>query len=420
MNVLVLGLQWGDEGKGKAIDYLAHDYDVVVRFQGGHNAGHTIHFDGQKHVLHLLPSGVFSPNTVSVIAAAVVVDPLQLIEEIKAGNLEGLFCEKRLVLSESAPLILPFHQKLDNIFEESRYLKIGTTKRGIGPAYEDLTGRRAVFIHDLIDCDRFRKRVKALNDYYNKLIEVFGGEPITMESYIDAYLEAGEYLRPIIDNTTYLLHRFWKEGKNILFEGAQGCLLDISLGTYPYVTASHPTVGGVMIGTGLSHKALQKVIGITKAYTTRVGEGPFPTELTCATGEQLRIRGDEFGSTTGRPRRVGWLDLVALKYAVMINGVDSLFVTKMDILDEQETIRAAVAYEIDGQRVERFPGHIGDLIKLKPIYRDFSGWRRDLSNCRNRAALPDAARSYLDFIENYLEVPIEFISIGSDREQTLR
>jgi adenylosuccinate synthase len=419
MNIVVLGLQWGDEGKGKAIDYLAGNFDVIVRYQGGHNAGHTVYHDGRKVILHLLPSGIFSPSTVSVIASSVVINPIHLVGEIKGILALGVGLDK-LVISELAPLILPFHQQLDIVFEESRYLKIGTTKRGIGPAYEDLVGRRAVFMRDLVDENDFYHQVKPLSEYYNKIIQACGGAPVLIESYMDDYLAAGRFLKPNVRNTTYLLNRLHEERKSFLFEGAQGALLDISLGTYPFVTSSHPTVGGVLIGTGLSHKAIGKVIGISKAYTTRVGEGPFPTELKDATGDRLREKGDEYGSTTGRPRRVGWLDMVALKYALMVNGVDSIFLTKLDVLDDLDEIRVAVAYELDGEQSEIFESHHNRLQKVRPVFRAFPGWKKPTSGIKREEDLPGETRDYLRFIEESTRVPIEFISIGSGRDQTIR
>ncbi len=418
MNLLVLGLQWGDEGKGKAIDFLAGNFDVVVRYQGGHNAGHTIYYKGKKVILHLLPSGIFSKGTMSVIGHGVVVNPIQLVKEIKNISLMGISTEK-LVVSMNAPVILPFHQKLDIIFENSRYLKIGTTKRGIGPAYEDLVGRRAVFIRDLIDKDRFYKRVKPLNDYYSKLIRSYDGEEVSIDSYIDEYLEAGVFLKKHSKNTTYLLNQLYMESKSILFEGAQGVLLDVNQGTYPYVTSSNTCIGGVFTGTGLPHKAVEKVIGISKAYTTRVGEGPFPTELFEEESDFLREKGKEFGSTTGRPRRVGWLDLVALKYSVMINGVDSVFVTKLDIFDEFDEIKVVTDYEINGEQNQIFDPSIDYLNKVKPVFKSFPGWKKSICDVKFFNALPERTKDYIKFIENYIKIPVEYISVGTQREQTI-
>lgn len=421
MNLLVLGLQWGDEGKGKAIDYLAEGYDVVVRYQGGHNAGHTIYYQDRKMVLHLLPSGIFTPGTVNVIGNGVVVNPLQLVNEIKEVEALDIRLEN-LEISHLAPLILPIHQHLDIIFEQSRYIKIGTTRRGIGPAYEDLAGRRAVLMADLMDKDRFYQRVKILNEYYNKIIRVYGGEEIAVESYLDQYLEAAEVLRPYVANTVESLNRYAKDGKSVLFEGAQGVLLDINHGTYPFVTSSNPTIGGLFTGTGLSPKALGKMIGISKAYTTRVGEGPFPSELSGEESEFLRAKGNEYGATTGRPRRVGWLDLVALKYALTINGIDGIFLTKLDVLDEFDEIKAVTAYKNcdSGEETTVFDPYSVTLERVQPVTETFSGWKSNTSVLRDFNEFPQAAKDYIAFIEKYTGVPVEIVSVGTGRQQTVR
>jgi len=419
MNVVVLGLQWGDEGKGKAIDYLANGFNVVVRFQGGHNAGHTIYYKGEKIIVHLLPSGVFTPDTISVISHGVVVNPLQLLKEI--NNLHSVGIKKvNLILSLAAPLILPFHQELDIIFESSRYLKIGTTKRGIGPAYEDLSGRRAVFVRDLFDRDVFYKRVKPLNEYYNKIIEAYNGEKVEIDSYIDEYYEIGSSLKSYAQNTTYMLNRFASEGKAILFEGAQGALLDINLGTYPFVTSSNSTIGGVFTGTGVSHQIIGKIIGISKAYTTRVGGGPFPAELFEKDAEFLREKGNEFGSTTGRPRRVGWLDLVALKYAVMVNGVDELFLTKLDVLDEFEEIMIVTDYKYKGEENQIFDFSFDYLNEVQVVTQSFPGWKSSIGEIRVFKDLPLKAKEYVEFIEDYIKIPVRYISLGMERDQTIK
>jgi adenylosuccinate synthase len=419
MNAAVMGLQWGDEGKGKAIDYLARDFDVVVRYQGGHNAGHTIYHQGEKMVLHLLPSGILSENTISVIGHGVVVNPLQLVKEIKEAESRGIRLSQ-LELSLFSPLILPVHQHLDTVFENSRYIKIGTTQRGIGPAYEDLTGRRAVFIKDLFDKDNFYKKVLPLNDYYNRLMGCYGGQAIGIESYLDDYIEAGQYLRQYAKNTIYSLHNYFRQGKRILFEGAQGVLLDINFGTYPFVTSSNPTVGGICTGTGLPHQAVNRVIGICKAYTTRVGGGPFPSELSDQTGEFLRKQGNEYGATTGRPRRVGWLDLVALKYALMINGVDQVFLTKLDVLDSFDEIETVTAYRIDGEETEIFEPSFDHPDRLQPVYRSFKGWKTGISDITRYSQLPVEARDYISFIESFTGVPVHTISVGTERHQTIK
>jgi adenylosuccinate synthase len=419
MNLAVMGLQWGDEGKGKAIDYLARDFDVVVRYQGGHNAGHTIYYEEKKVVLHLLPSGIFSDGTVSVIGNGVVVNPIQLVKEIEEVESHGVALTN-LELSYFAPLILPEHQHLDIVFEDSRYVKIGTTRRGIGPAYEDLTGRRAVFVRDLLDKDLFYKKVKPLNEYYNKLIRTSGGDEVTVDSYFDEYIEAGNQLRQFSQNTIYTLNRYYREGKRILFEGAQGVLLDVNFGTYPFVTSSNPTIGGLCTGTGLPHKAVEKLTGISKAYTTRVGGGPFPSELFDEEAESLRQKGSEYGATTGRPRRVGWLDLVALKYAVMINGLDEIFLTKLDVLDTFEEIKVVTAYRYNGEENSVFEPSIDYLEKVEPLLKSFPGWEKSTCAIKDYHRLPREAQDYVRFIEEFIQVPIRNISVGSRRDQTIK
>jgi len=418
MNTVVLGLQWGDEGKGKAIDYLAGDFDVVARFQGGHNAGHTVYFQGKKVVLHVLPSGIFYPACLAVIAHGVVVEPLQLVEEVRHARALGLTLQN-LALSANAPLILPFHQQLDVVFEDSRYQRIGTTRRGIGPAYEDVVGRRALFVGDLLDEKVFRSKIAHLAEYYNRLFAAYGHPVEPIEPAITAYLEAGEFLRPHVTDTTALLQRAFHDKKKILFEGAQGSLLDINLGTYPFVTSSNTTIAGVFSGTGLSPKAVDRVTGISKAYATRVGEGPFPTELKDDCGRLLRERGQEYGATTGRPRRVGWLDLVALKHAVLVNGVDFIFLTKLDVLDELAEIQVATAYEVDGCRSEQFPCHADALGKVMPVYRVLPGWRQALGAVARMKDLPKPVRTYLDFIEEFTGARISHLSVGGERRQTI-
>ncbi len=419
MNTVVLGLQWGDEGKGKAIDYLAGAFDVVARFQGGHNAGHTVYYQGRKVVLHVLPSGIFYPDCLAVIANGVVVQPLQLVEEIRNARSLGLSM-RNLALSEAAPLILPFHQQLDVVFEDSRYQRIGTTRRGIGPAYEDVIGRRALFVGDLLCEQVFRAKIAPLAEYYRRLFTAHGHPADSFDQAIEQYLEAGKFLKPYVAATQQLLQQAFQDGKKILFEGAQGTLLDINLGTYPFVTSSNTTIAGVFSGTGLSPKAVDRVIGISKAYTTRVGEGPFPTELKDESGRMLRERGNEFGSTTGRPRRVGWLDLVALRYAVQVNGVDSLFLTKLDVLDELDEIQVATAYEKDGKRGERFFAHADSLSLVRPVYQALPGWKTDLGAIRRLRDLPSRVRSYLRFIEEFTGVKVGYVSLGGEREQTIK
>jgi adenylosuccinate synthase len=418
MNTVVLGLQWGDEGKGKAIDYLAGSFDVVARFQGGHNAGHTVYYQGKKTVLHVLPSGIFYPDCSAVIAHGVVIQPLQLVGEIENARALGLPL-RNLAISENAPLILPFHQELDAIFEDSRYQRIGTTRRGIGPAYEDVVGRRALFVKDLLQEDVFRGKIAPLAEYYRRLFSAHGQPFADLNQGIEQYLRAGDFLRPFVVDSTFLLQQAYRSGKKILFEGAQGTLLDINLGTYPFVTSSNTTISGVFAGTGLPNKAVDRVIGITKAYATRVGEGPFPSELTGKEGRMLREWGNEYGATTGRPRRVGWLDLVALKYAVQVNGVDSLFLTKLDVLDEMAEIQVVTAYEIDGKAVGSFSAHADVLSRVQPQYRVLPGWQKKLGAISRYQDLPAAVHSYLRAIEDFVGVRASHISIGGERRQTI-
>lgn len=420
MNVAVMGLQWGDEGKGKAIDYLAKGFDVVVRYQGGHNAGHTIYHEGQKLALHLLPSGICTPGTRSVITHGVVVNPLALLSEMDDISAQGIAIDN-FYISADAPIILPEHQRIDEVFEEARFEKIGTTKRGIGPAYEDVTGRRAVFMGDLLDRNQLMNKLVPLNRFFNQLLGLHGGAPIEIDSYIDEYLQAGERLRSFICDTVPLLHRFSENGENILFEGAQGVLLDLRFGTYPFVTSSVPTVGGLFAGTGLSHKQLGRVVGVTKAYTTRVGGGPFPSEISGPLSEELRQLGNEYGATTGRPRRVGWLDLVALKYAVDINGVDELFLTKIDVLGQFETLPLLTEYRTPAGEVNRhFCADARRLDEVEGVYHEMPGWRCALDGVRKVEDLPSEVMDYIRFIESYVGIPVGILSVGPTREQTIR
>ncbi len=418
MVTAIIGLQWGDEGKGKVVDFLASNFQAVVRYQGGHNAGHTVYYNGQKFIFHLLPSGVFCNQSTCIISGGVVVNPLKLLEELEQLAAIDLKIEN-FYLSEDAPLILPFHQQLDIVFEESRYSKIGTTRRGIGPAYEDLYGRRAIFIRDLKDEKQFRSKVEILLGYYNQIFKSFAARQMKLEEFIDDYLSAGSKLNEYIADTRKVIANLLERGKRILMEGAQGFLLDITFGTYPFVTSSHPGVAGIFTATGINHKELTRVIGISKAYTTRVGEGPFPTELSDDFGKRLRDLGAEYGSTTGRPRRVGWLDLVALKYAVRINGVDEIFITKLDVLDQLEEIPLAIGYQLKRERFSDFSPAVEFLEQVKPVYKKFKGWQKSLKNVRKVNDLPVEALKYLNFIAEFLETKIRYVSVGTEREETI-
>ncbi|MCP4216116.1 MAG: adenylosuccinate synthase, partial [bacterium] len=363
--------------------------------------------------------GIFSPNTVSVIGNGVLINPVHLVNEIKEIQAHGVSFDN-LELSLYAPLILPEHQALDVAGETSGGTKIGTTKRGIGPAYEAVTGRRALFVRDLMDKDAFYKKVKPLNEHYNKLIRICGGEDVAIEDYIDQYMEAGAFLKPFMTNTIDSLNRYSREEKTILFEGAQGVLLDVNFGTYPFVTSSNPTIGGLFTGTGLSHKTVGKVTGICKAYTTRVGEGPFPSELSGSEAEFLREKGREYGATTGRPRRVGWLDLVALKYAVMINGIDEIFFTKLDVLDDFDEIKVVTAYRHKGNESTVFEPCCDYLEQVEPILQSFPGWKKKTENIETYEALPQEAKYYIKAIEELIGIPMGYISVGPGRKQTIK
>jgi adenylosuccinate synthase len=371
-----------------------------------------VYYQGRKVVLHLLPSGIFYPDCLAVIAHGAVVQPLQLVEEIRNARSLGLSLQN-LTLSANAPLILPFHQQLDVVFEDSRYQRIGTTRRGIGPAYEDVVGRRALFVGDLLDGAGFRAKVAHLAEYYNRLFAAYGRPAEAIEPAIAAYLEAGEFLRPHVGDTTALLQQALRAGKRMLFEGAQGSLLDIQLGTYPFVTSSSTTIAGVFSGTGLSPKAVDRVLGISKAYATRVGEGPFPSELKDDFGRRLRELGNEYGATTG------WLDLVALRHAVQVSGVDAIFLTKLDVLDSLDEIQVAVAYEVDGERREDFPCHAEALARVRPVYRSLPGWRAPLGALERPTQLPAALLAYVGFIEEFTGAKVSHLSVGSERRQTI-
>ncbi len=411
---VVLGLQWGDEGKGKIVDVLAPDYPVIARFQGGPNAGHSLLFDGDGFVLHTVPSGIFRPDSVNVIGNGVVIDPVILLDEIhaierKAGDITG-----RLLISKRAHLILPTHRILDAASEAAKgKSKIGSTLKGIGPAYMDKTGRNGLRIGDLLSPE-FPRRYEALKQKHAAMLAQYDF-PYDLGDYERQWLQAVEALRrfPFVDSEI-VINRYLQDDMPVLAEGAQGSMLDIDFGTYPFVTSSNTMSAGVCTGLGVAPSRVGKVMGIFKAYCTRVGGGPFPTELLDETGEELRRVGHEFGATTGRPRRCGWLDLVALKHAVMMNGVDELIMMKADVLDTFDTVKVAVAYERDGQRLEGFPFELDE--KLKPVYREFPGWRCDITAAREDAALPGPLRDYVRFIEAETGCPVRILSVGPDRE----
>lgn len=420
-NVVVLGTQWGDEGKGKIVDLLTDQASVVVRFQGGHNAGHTLVIDGEKTVLHLIPSGILRENVECLIGNGVVLSPEALFEEMDGLEKAGVPVTQRLGISESCPLILPYHIGLDQARERARGNKaIGTTGRGIGPAYEDKVARRAVRVGDLLCPDRFEGKLEGILDYHNFVLKhYYQADTFDVKEVLDTALKQGERLTPMIVDVTERLDAMHKAGKNIMFEGAQGTLLDVDHGTYPFVTSSNTTAGGASTGTGVGPCALNYVLGITKAYTTRVGSGPFPTELNDDIGNHLGTVGHEFGATTGRERRCGWFDAVALRRSIQINSVTGLCITKLDVLDGLESIKICVGYDLDGKRVELPPTGAEAFERCTPIYEEHAGWSESTIGVKDYDALPANAKTYLERLSELLETPIHIVSTGPDRAETI-
>ncbi|TDO99028.1 adenylosuccinate synthase [Marinomonas balearica] len=421
-NVVILGTQWGDEGKGKVVDLLTEDVAAVVRFQGGHNAGHTLVIDGKKTVLHLIPSGILRDGVQCIIGNGVVLSPAALKKEVDELLEQGIPAVERLKISAACPLILPYHIALDQAREVAKgEKKIGTTGRGIGPAYEDKVARRAIRVGDLLDRDRFESKLKENLDYYNFILENYHqAAPISYDEVFADGLEMAEFLRPMVADTIGLLHDLRKAGANIMFEGAQGSLLDVDHGTYPYVTSSNTTAGGAPAGSGFGPLYLDYVLGITKAYTTRVGSGPFPTELFCENGQRLGERGHEFGATTGRSRRCGWFDAVALRHAVQINSVSGMCLTKLDVLDGFETIKVCVGYtDAEGVPVAGSLVDSEGYEQAKPVYVELPGWSESTVGAENFDALPKNAQDYIKYLEEQVGVPVDIISTGPDRNETI-
>ena len=420
--ILVLGSQWGDEGKGKVIDVFSQHCNMVVRYQGGPNAGHTLVVNGEKTVLHLIPSGVLHKDVKCVIASGVVIDPISLCIEIDklkaAGYLENL---QQLLISDNATLILPYHRAIDAARENNLGDgKIGTTGKGVGPAYEDRASRRALLFRDLFASDFEQKLEFVLKEKNQLLTGLYKQEAISAKDIVNTLKDSIEKLSPHrCSDTSLLVHNAIKTGKKLLFEGAQGTLLDVYHGTYPYVTSSSTIAGSCLIGTGMGPNVIKKVIGITKAYTTRVGAGPFPTEQDNEIGENLRSTGNEFGSTTGRSRRCGWLDLVALRYAIRINGITSIALMKLDVLSKLEELKVCVAYEIDGKEVFDMPTDAVELAKAKPIYENLAAWKSEISHIRNFADLPLETKNYVRYITQKVGVPIDMVSVGPGRNESL-
>lgn len=414
---VVIGTQWGDEGKAKMIDYYSRNADIIVRYQGGANAGHTVVVNGKKHVFHLIPSGILHEGKECVVGNGVVVDPVQLVQEFDLLEKEGLQIRDRIYISDAAHLILPYHKAVDAAMEEVRSNKIGTTKRGIGPAYADKCLRTGIRIGDIFDDDFLKERLATALKFKNLQLEhCYNKETFTIDEMMDLLVEFRERVADMIRNTPYFLHTSLSEGKKILLEGAQGNGLDIDHGTYPYVTSSNPTIGGALMGSGLNYSAISEVVGITKAYITRVGEGPFPTEEVGEKGDMIREKGGEYGATTGRPRRCGWFDVELLKHTARINGLTSIALTKMDVLSGQEKIKVAVGYTVEGKNLDYFPSSLQH--KVTPRYQELEGWKEDISECKSYDDLPSAAKEYIAFIEKAVGVPVSIVSVGPDRMNT--
>jgi len=421
-NVVVIGTQWGDEGKGKIVDWLTDHAQGVVRFQGGHNAGHTLVIGQKKTILHLIPSGILRDGVFCYIANGVVVSPEALLKEVDMLQQMDVDVNSRLRISGACPLILPFHTALDHARERAKGIdKIGTTGRGIGPAYEDKVARRALRIQDLFHKDRLAAKLDGLLDYHNFVLKHYlGAATIDFQKTLDDAISQSEKIKPWVADVPLLLYRAYKAGDNLLFEGAQGALLDIDHGTYPYVTSSNCIAGAAAPGSGIGPQLLQYVLGITKAYTTRVGSGPFPTELSDEVGQHLAERGHEFGSTTGRPRRCGWFDAVAMKRSIQINGVTGLCITKLDVLDGVEKLNICTGYQLsNGEKSDVLPAGADDLNQCKPIYEEIPGWSDSSGGIKQFNQLPKAAQNYLKRIETICETPIDMISTGPEREDTI-
>jgi len=420
-NVVVIGTQWSDEGKGKIVDLLTDRASAVVRFQGGHNAGHTLVIEGKKTVLHLIPSGILRVGVRCLIGNGVVLSPSALLEEISMLEAGGVPARERLGISESCPLILPYHIALDQAREVARGKKaIGTTGRGIGPAYEDKVSRRGIRLGELLDPQHFTERLREVMEYHNfSLQHYFKTQPVDYQQVLDEALAQGEQIAPMVEDIPGTLHALRDDGKSIMFEGAQGALLDIDHGTYPYVTSSTTTAGGAASGSGVGPRDLDYVLGIVKAYTTRVGAGPFPTELFDGDGQYLGEKGHEFGATTGRQRRCGWLDIVSLRRSLKINSVTGMCVTKLDVLDGMERVKICVAYKLDGKEITTPPVGADLFEKCEPVYIEMPGWKTSTVGVKSVEQLPLAARDYLAKVEELCGAPVDIISTGPDREETI-
>lgn len=420
-SIIVLGSQWGDEGKGKVVDLLMEHASVVARFQGGHNAGHTLVIDGEKTILRLIPSGILHAHVQCLIGNGVVLSPTALLQEIAELEQRGIPVTERLRISEACVLILPYHVALDHVREQARgKAAIGTTGRGIGPAYEDKVARRALRFGDLFEPKRFAEKLEEVLDYHNFILKNYHQhDPIDFHQLLEATLALAPQLQPMKADTSALLAKHRQKGHKILFEGAQGTFLDVDHGTYPFVTSSNTVAGGACIGTGVGPRHIDYILGITKAYTTRVGAGPFPTELHDDMGKHLATRGHEFGSVTGRPRRCGWLDMVIVRRSIQLNSMSGLCITKLDVLDQVDNIRICTAYQLHGQQITELPAEANDLAACEPIYEDMPGWKQSTVGTKSFADLPPQAQQYLLKIEALAGIPIDMISTGPDRNETM-
>ncbi len=418
-SVVVVGTQWGDEGKGKITDFLSQDAEVIARYQGGDNAGHTIVIDGKKFKLHLIPSGIFFPEKFSVIGNGVVINPKSLVTELDYLHQEGVKTDS-LRISDRAHVILPYHIKLDQLQEAAKGdNKIGTTNKGIGPAYMDKAARVGIRIADLLDKDIFAQRLKANLAEKNRLFEkMYECQPLVFDEIFEEYYQYGQTIKDYVTDTSVILNDALDAGKRVLFEGAQGVMLDIDQGTYPFVTSSNPVAGGVTIGSGVGPSKINKVVGVCKAYTSRVGDGPFPTELNDETGNRIREVGHEYGTTTGRPRRVGWFDSVVMRHSRRVSGITNLSLNSIDVLSGLPTVKICVAYDLDGKRIDHYPASLEQLKRCQPIYEELPGWEEDITGCRSLDELPEAARNYVRRVGELVGVRISTFSVGPDRDQT--
>lgn len=420
-NIVVFGAQWGDEGKGRFVDFLAARADAVVRFQGGNNAGHTVAVDGKYFKLRLIPSGILYPDVTNVLANGVVFDVKGFFDEVDNLKKDGVPCDN-LVVSDRAHVVLPYHFELDGLSEAKRTSgeKIGTTKKGIGPTYMDKMERSGIRVCDFVNKDVFPSLLKRNVDAKNQLIQkVYGGEPFDYQKILEEYSALADRLRPYVKDTVKLLNDMVAAGKKLLFEGAQGALLDIDFGTYPFVTSSHPSSVGVPIGTGIAPNKIDSVVGVVKSYTSRVGAGPFVTELFDETGDFIREKGGEYGTVTGRPRRIGWLDLVVVKHSALISGMDKIALTRMDTLAGVDKIKVCVAYELDGEIIDHYPADLTVLERCKPVYKEFDGWTDDISKVREYKDLPESAKKYIETIEKITGAKISMIGVGPNRDEAV-